>query len=99
VLLALTQAIVHHTIGAFDGASGLPVALRTVHDQPPTNGHPAAQPVRTAGLDIEAVERMIISSVVPPIDSTWLHGGPLFSHSGHVWAGTDLGLTCRYETL
>jgi type III pantothenate kinase len=52
-----------------------------------------------AGLDIATVDGMIISSVVPPIDSTlrfmaqrYFHTDPMF-----VSARTDLGIVIRYD--
>jgi len=60
------------------------------------NGHPAPQLFGPAGLDIEAVDGMIISSVgAAHRFHPGLHGGPIF-YEGHVRrppAHHDLGLT------
>jgi type III pantothenate kinase len=101
VLLALDAGNSNITIGAFDGRELVSQwRLRTVHEQTADEWgillHNLFEP---AGLDIATVDGMIISSVVPPIDSTlafmakrYFRTEPLF-----VGARTDLGLTVKYD--
>jgi type III pantothenate kinase len=101
VLLALDAGNSNITIGAFDGRKLVADwRLRTVHEQTADEWgillHNLFEP---AGLDIATVDGMIISSVVPPIDSTlafmaqrYFRTEPLF-----VGARTNLGLTIKYD--
>jgi type III pantothenate kinase len=101
VLLALDAGNSNITIGAFDGRKLVSQwRLRTVHEQTADEWgillHNLFSP---AGLDIATVDGMIISSVVPPIDSTltfmaqrYFRTEPLF-----VGARTNLGLTIKYD--
>jgi type III pantothenate kinase len=52
-----------------------------------------------AGLDIEQVDGIIISSVVPPIDTTLAAMAKRYFHREAMFVGprTDLGLTIRYD--
>jgi type III pantothenate kinase len=101
VLLALDAGNSNITIGAFDGHNLVcQWRLRTVHEQTADEWgillHNLFEP---AGLDIATVNGMIISSVVPPIDSTlafmarrYFRTDPMF-----VGAGTNLGLAIKYD--
>jgi len=101
VLLALDAGNSNITIGAFEGRNlACQWRLRTVHEQTADEWgillHNLFEP---AGLDIATVDGMIISSVVPPIDSTlkftaerYFHTDPMF-----VTSRTDLGLTIKYD--
>jgi type III pantothenate kinase len=101
VLLALDAGNSNITIGAFQGRELVfQWRLRTVHEQTADEwGILLGNLFSPAGLDIAAVDGMIISSVVPPIDSTlrfmaqrYFHIEPLF-----VSARTDLGIVIRYD--
>jgi len=101
VLLALDAGNSNITIGAFDGRKLLAQwRLRTVHEQTADEwGILLRNLFAPAGLDIAAVNGIIISSVVPPIDSTlavmtqrYFHTEALF-----VTPRTDLGLAVCYD--
>jgi len=101
VLLALDAGNSNITIGAFDGRKlASQWRLRTVHEQTADEWgillHNLFEP---AGLDIATVEGMIISSVVPPIDSTLAFMAQRYFHTQPMFVGarTDLGLTIRYD--
>jgi pantothenate kinase type III len=72
VLLALDAGNSNITIGAFEGSKLLcQWRLRTVHEQTADEwGILLRNLFSPVGLDIDAVDGIIISSVVPPIDST-----------------------------
>jgi type III pantothenate kinase len=101
VLLALDAGNSNITIGAFEGRKLVSQwRLRTVHEQTADEWgillHNLFSP---AGLDISTVDGMIISSVVPPINSTltlmaqrYFRTEPLF-----VGARTNLGLVIKYD--
>ena len=101
MLLALDAGNSNITIGAFDDRKLVAHwRLRTVHEQTADEWgillHNLFSP---AGLDISTVDGMVISSVVPPIDSTltfmaqrYFRTQPLF-----VGARTNLGLVIRYD--
>jgi type III pantothenate kinase len=101
VLLALDAGNSNITIGAFDGRKLVSQwRLRTVHEQTADEWgillHNLFSP---AGLDISTVDGMIISSVVPPINSTltfmaqrYFRTEPLF-----VGARSNLGLVIKYD--
>jgi type III pantothenate kinase len=101
VLLALDAGNSNITIGAFEGRKLVSQwRLRTVHKQTSDEwGILLRNLFSPAGLDIEQVDGIIVSSVVPPIDSTlaamtkrYFHHEALF-----VGPGVDLGLTIRYD--
>jgi len=101
VLLALDAGNSNITIGAFEGPKLLcQWRLRTVHDQTADEWgillHNLFEP---AGLDINAVDGIIISSVVPPIDQTLAFMTERYFHTEAMFVGprTDLGLTIRYD--
>ena len=101
MLLALDAGNSNITIGAFDGRKLLcQWRLRTVHEQTADEWgillHNLFSP---AGLDIDAVEGMIISSVVPPIDSTLAFMAQRYFHTGAMFVGpgTDIGMAIRYD--
>jgi type III pantothenate kinase len=101
VLLALDAGNSNITIGAFEGRKLLSQwRLRTVHEQTADEWgillHNLFEP---AGLDINAVDGMIISSVVPPIDPTLAFMAERYFHTEAMFVGprTDLGLTIRYD--
>ena len=101
MLLALDVGNTNVTIGTFEG--GRLTAnwrLRTVHDQTTDEwGVLFRNLFALAGLDIGAVDGIIVASVVPPLDSAldamarrYFHTEPVF-----VSAETDLGLAIRYD--
>jgi type III pantothenate kinase len=101
VLLALDAGNSNITIGAFDGRNLVcQWRLRTVHEQTADEWgillHNLFEP---AGLDIATVEGMIISSVVPPIDSTLAFMAQRYFHTEPMFVGarTNLGLTIKYD--
>jgi len=89
VLLALDAGNSNITIGAFDGRKLLcQWRLRTVHDQTADEwGILLHNLFGPAGLDIEAVDGMIISSVVPPIDSTLAFMAERYFHTQAMFVG------------
>jgi type III pantothenate kinase len=101
VLLALDAGNSNITIGAFESEKLLSQwRLRTVHEQTADEwGILLRNLFSPAGLDIDQVEGMIISSVVPPIDSTLAFMAQRYFHRQAVFVGprTDIGLTIRYD--
>jgi type III pantothenate kinase len=101
VLLALDAGNSNITIGAFEERKLLyQWRLRTVHEQTADEwGILLRNLFEPAGLDIGAVEGMIISSVVPPIDSTLGLMAERYFHTAAMFVGprTNLGLTIRYD--
>ena len=101
MLLALDAGNSNITIGAFDGRKLVSQwRLRTVHEQTADEWGILLQNLFSpAGLDIAAVDGMIISSVVPPIDSTLAFTAQRYFHTEAMFVGprTDLGLTIRYD--
>jgi type III pantothenate kinase len=101
VLLALDAGNSNITIGAFDGRRLVSQwRLRTVHEQTADEWgillHNLFSP---AGLDIATVDGMIISSVVPPIDSTLAAMAQRYFHVDAMFVGarTDLGIAIKYD--
>jgi type III pantothenate kinase len=101
VLLALDAGNSNITIGAFDGRKlECQWRLRTVHEQTADEWgilfHNLFSP---AGLDISTVDGMIISSVVPPIDSTLAFMAQRYFHTDPMFVGarTNLGVTIKYD--
>jgi type III pantothenate kinase len=101
VLLALDAGNSNITIGAFEGKTLLyQWRLRTVHEQTADEWgillHNLFSP---AGLDIARVDGIIISSVVPPIDSTLAFMTRRYFGTEAMFVGpkTNLGLTIRYD--
>jgi len=101
VLLALDAGNSNITIGAFDGRKLVADwRLRTVHEQTADEwGILLHNLFGPAGLDIETVDGMIISSVVPPIDSTLAFMAKRYFHTEPMFVGarTNLGLTIKYD--
>jgi len=101
VLLALDAGNSNITIGAFEGQRLLSQwRLRTVHEQTADEWgillHNLFSPVN---LNIDAVDGIIISSVVPPIDSTLATMTLRYFHTEAVFVGpkTDLGIGILYD--
>ena len=101
MLLALDAGNSNITIGAFEGRKLIcQWRLRTVHDQTADEWgillHNLFSP---AGLEISTVDGMIISSVVPPIDSTLAFMADRYFHTQALFVGprTDLGISIRYD--
>jgi type III pantothenate kinase len=101
VLLALDAGNSNITIGAFEGSKLLcQWRLRTVHEQTADEWgillHNLFSPVN---LNIEAVDGIIVSSVVPPIDSTLAAMALRYFHTEAVFVGpkTDLGIGILYD--
>jgi type III pantothenate kinase len=101
VLLALDAGNSNITIGAFEGAELIyQWRLRTVHDQTADEwGILIRNLFYPAGLDTDLVDGMIISSVVPPIDSTLRFMAQRYFRTDPMFVGpkTDLGITIRYD--
>ena len=101
MLLALDAGNSNITIGAFEERKLLcQWRLRTVHEQTADEwGILLRNLFEPAGLDISAVDGMIISSVVPPIDSTLALMAERYFHTAALFVGprTDLGLTICYD--
>jgi type III pantothenate kinase len=101
VLLALDAGNSNITIGAFEGRKLVfQWRLRTVHEQTADEwGILLRNLFSPAGLDIGTVDGMIISSVVPPIDSTLAFMAQRYFHTDAMFVGpqTDIGLTIRYD--
>ena len=101
MLLALDAGNSNITIGAFDGRKMLAHwRLRTVHEQTADEwGILLRNLFAPAGLDIQAVDGIIIASVVPPIDSTLALMTQRYFKTEAMFVGprTDLGLTIRYD--
>jgi type III pantothenate kinase len=101
VLLALDAGNSNITIGAFQGRNLVSQwRLRTVHEQTADEwGILLRNLFAPAGLDIAQVRGIIISSVVPPIDSTLAFMTRRYFNTEAMFVGpkTDLGLTIRYD--
>jgi len=101
VLLALDAGNSNITIGAFDGRKLVSQwRLRTVHEQTADEwGILLRNLFSPAGLDIATVDGMIISSVVPPIDSTLAFMAQRYFHTDAMFVGprTDLGISIKYD--
>jgi type III pantothenate kinase len=101
VLLALDAGNSNITIGAFDGRKLVADwRLRTVHEQTADEwGILLHNLFGPAGLDIAAVDGMIICSVVPPIDSTLAFMAKRYFHTEPMFVGarTNLGLSIKYD--
>jgi type III pantothenate kinase len=101
VLLALDAGNSNITIGAFDGRKLLSQwRLRTVREQTADEwGILLRNLFSPAGLDIAAIDGMIISSVVPPIDSTLALMAERYFHTTAMFVGprTNLGIAIKYD--
>jgi len=101
VLLALDAGNSNITIGAFEGRRlACQWRLRTVHEQTADEwGILLRNLFSPVGLDIGKVDGIIISSVVPPIDSTLASMTRRYFNTEAVFVGpkTNLGLTIRYD--
>jgi type III pantothenate kinase len=101
VLLALDAGNSNITIGAFDGRKLVSQwRLRTVHEQTADEwGILLRNLFSPAGLDIAKVDGMIISSVVPPIDSTLAFMAQRYFHTEAMFVGprTNLGIAIKYD--
>jgi type III pantothenate kinase len=101
VLLALDAGNSNITIGAFEGKRmASQWRLRTVHEQTADEwGILFRNLFAPAGLDIEQVDGIIISSVVPPIDTTLAGMAQRYFHTEAMFVTprTNLGLTIRYD--
>ena len=101
MLLALDAGNSNITIGAFEGRNLVfQWRLRTVHDQTADEwGILLGNLFGPANLDIGSVDGMVISSVVPPIDSTLAFMAERYFHTEAMFVGprTDLGLTILYD--
>jgi type III pantothenate kinase len=101
VLLALDAGNSNITIGAFDGRKLVSQwRLRTVHEQTADEwGILLRNLFSPAGLDIAKVDGMIISSVVPPIDSTLAFMAQRYFQTEAMFVGprTNLGIAIKYD--
>jgi type III pantothenate kinase len=101
VLLALDAGNSNITIGAFDGRKLVSQwRLRTVHEQTADEwGILLRNLFSPAGLDIAKVDGMIISSVVPPIDSTLAFMAQRYFSTEAMFVGprTNLGIAIKYD--
>lgn len=101
MLLALDAGNSNITIGAFDNGQLIcQWRLRTVHDQTADEwGILLRNLFSPAGLDIAKVDGIIISSVVPPINSTLAFMAERYFHTQAMFVGprTDIGLTIKYD--
>ena len=101
MLLALDAGNSNITIGAFEGRNLVcQWRLRTVHEQTADEwGILLRNLFEPAGLNIAAVDGIIICSVVPPIDATLAFMTQRYFHTEAMFVGsrTDLGLTIRYD--
>ena len=101
MLLALDAGNSNITIGAFEGQRLLSQwRLRTVHEQTADEwGILLRNLFSPAGLEIGAIDGIIISSVVPPIDSTLAFMTERYfgTSAMFVTPRTDIGLTIRYD--
>ncbi len=101
MLLALDAGNSNITIGAFEGRRLVcDWRLRTVHEQTADEwGILLRNLFSPAGLDIGSVDGIIISSVVPPIDSTLAAMTQRYFMTEAMFVGpsTDLGLVIRYD--
>ncbi|MGA2150098.1 MAG: type III pantothenate kinase [Bryobacteraceae bacterium] len=101
MLLALDAGNSNITIGAFEGQRLLSQwRLRTVHEQTADEwGILLRNLFSPAGLEIGAIDGIIISSVVPPIDSTLASMTERYfgTSAMFVTPRTDIGLAIRYD--
>ncbi len=101
MLLALDAGNSNITIGAFDGRKLISQwRLRTVREQTADEwGILLRNLFSPAGLDIERVDAIIVSSVVPQIDATLAAMAQRYFHIDAMFVGprTDLGITIRYD--
>jgi type III pantothenate kinase len=101
VLLALDAGNSNITIGAFEGRKLVcQWRLRTVHEQTADEwGILLRNLFSPADLDIATVDGIIISSVVPPIDTTLAFMTRRYFKTEAMFVGpkTNLGLTIRYD--
>ena len=101
MLLALDAGNSNITIGAFEGQRLLSQwRLRTVHEQTADEwGILLRNLFSPAGLEIGAIDGIIICSVVPPIDSTLAFMAERYFHTKALFVGarTDLGITIKYD--
>jgi type III pantothenate kinase len=101
VLLALDAGNSNITIGAFEGRDLVcQWRLRTVHEQTADEwGILLRNLFSPAGLNIAHVDGIIISSVVPPIDSTLASMTQRYfqTHAMFVGPQTDIGLKILYD--
>ena len=101
MLLALDAGNSNITIGAFEGRDLIfHWRLRTVKEQTADEwGILLRNLFSPAGLDIAKVDGIIISSVVPPIDSTlaFMTRRYFNQEAMFVTPRTDIGLTIRYD--
>ena len=101
MLLALDAGNSNITIGAFEGRKLVSQwRLRTVHEQTADEwGILLRNLFSPAGLDIATVDGMIISSVVPPIDSTLAFMARRYFNIEAMFVGwkTDLGIKILYD--
>ena len=101
MLLALDAGNSNITIGAFEGRDLVAHwRLRTVHEQTADEwGILLSNLFVPAGLEISNVHGIIISSVVPPIDSTLAAMTQRYfrTEAMFVTPQTNLGLTIRYD--
>ena len=101
MLLALDAGNSNITIGAFENRQLIcQWRLRTVHDQTADEwGILLRNLFSPAGLDIATVDGIIVSSVVPPIDSTLAFMAERYFHTAAMFVGprTDIGLTIKYD--
>ncbi|HUP05195.1 MAG TPA: type III pantothenate kinase [Bryobacteraceae bacterium] len=101
MLLALDAGNSNITIGAFQGSRLLSQwRLRTVQEQTADEwGILIHNLFAPAGLDIESVDGMIISSVVPPIDRTLAFMAKRYFRTEALFVrpSTDIGLKILYD--
>jgi type III pantothenate kinase len=101
VLLALDAGNSNITIGAFEGQRLLSQwRLRTVHEQTADEwGILLRNLFSPAGLEIGAIDGIIIASVVPPIDSTLAFMTERYFGTAAMFVTprTDIGLAIRYD--
>ena len=101
MLLALDAGNSNITIGAFEGKDLISQwRLRTVRDQTADEwGILLRNLFSPVGLDIAKVDGIIISSVVPPIDSTLAFMTRRYFGTEAMFVGprTDLGLKILYD--
>jgi type III pantothenate kinase len=101
VLLALDAGNSNITIGAFEGRKLVcQWRLRTVHEQTADEwGILLRNLFSPVGLDIAEVNGIIISSVVPPIDSTLAFMTQRYFHTEAMFVGphTEIGLKICYD--
>lgn len=101
MLLALDAGNSNITIGAFEGRDLIfQWRLRTVPEQTADEwGILLRNLFSPAGLDIAQVDGIVISSVVPPIDSTLAFMTQRYFHTEAMFVTprTDIGLAIRYD--